>query len=485
MLLETRRRSVLVVDDDGGVAAAVRRMLESNGCDVRVAHNVKDAQRMLEDQPSDACVIDYFLPDGPGADVARWAMPRGLTQVALCMTGTASTSVVVEAMRAGFLDVMEKPLDFERLRKLISFQGEEEPGSISAWRERFAPEIVGEDELLLEQLRVVESASDTDCTILVHGESGTGKELIASAIHRASPRSDGPFVALNCAALPENLVEAELFGHTKGAFTGAMNAREGKILAAHGGTLFLDEIGDLPMIAQAKLLRVLQERTVSPVGADKPLPVDVRIVAASHRDLHEMVERGTFRADLLYRLSVIEVDLPALRDRSSDILSLARHFIQTINLRTGRRVEGLDSSAEQALLGHTWPGNIRELMNTIERAVILKKVGQLSAKDLSLRARGKKVEIAPVAAVAVAPVAVMPVAVAPAAVEREGAQVVDLNGLSEQDVARLNLKHALEEVERRYIGIALEKSGGNRTEAAALLGLNRTTLVEKMRKLAG
>ncbi len=481
MLLEApRRKTVLVVDDDGGMAASVRRMLESSGCDVRVAHSVKDAQRLLEAEPSDACVIDYFLPDGPGADVARWAMPRGLTQLALCMTGTASTSLVVEAMRAGFLDVMEKPLDFDRLRALLAAGAVPEEASVHAWREKYAPEIVGDDETLLEQLRVIEAAADTDCTILIHGESGTGKELIATAVHRASPRSHGPMIALNCAALPENLVEAELFGHTKGAFTGAMGARDGKILAAHGGTLFLDEIGDLPLVAQAKLLRVLQDRTVTPVGADRPLPVDVRIVAATHKNLEEMVERGEFRADLLYRLSVIQVDLPALRERQSDVLCLARHFIHAVNLRTGRRVEGLDASAEQLLLSHTWPGNVRELMNAIERAVILKRSGMLSGKDFHIRGRTRGLALVRAETPPPRALVVEPVAVVPPVTPLPPPLVID-----EQEQARLNLKSALEEVERRYIGLALERSGGNRTEAAALLGLNRTTLVEKMRKLAG
>jgi transcriptional regulator with PAS, ATPase and Fis domain len=345
----------------------------------------------------------------------------------------------------------------------------------AALRDRYAREIIGEDPTLLLELETALSAADTDATILVHGESGTGKELVAGAVHRASPRADKPFVALNCAAVPENLIEAELFGHVRGAFTGAVSTREGHIQSAHGGTLFLDEIGDLPLAAQAKLLRVLQERTITPVGSDRPVHVDVRIVAATHKDLEQMVERGEFRADLWFRLCVIQIELPRLHDRGDDILRLARHFIRVINARTQRAVEGLDASAERALLEHGWPGNVRELENVIQRAVILKRAGKLTAADLRLRAgRG-----ASSPRLAVVPT---PTADVPARAESQPTPPARLPGESTAD---LNLRLALEEVERRYIGLALERSQGNRTEAAALLGLNRTTLVEKMRKIAG
>jgi DNA-binding NtrC family response regulator len=526
MLQAMRGRSVLVVDDDVILASTLRRVLEKGGCQVRVAHGVHEACALLEEEAVDACLIDFCLMDGDGGEVARWAVPAGRTKVAYCITGTASTKTVVDAMRAGFADVIEKPIDLDRLSALIAASGADATTSETiAWKERFAEEIIGEDEQLLEQLRLVESAADTDCTILIGGETGTGKELVARAIHRASPRHDGPFAALNCAAIPEALVEAELFGHAKGAFTGAETSRTGRILAANGGTLFLDEIGDLPLSAQAKLLRVLQDHTLISVGSDRTVEVDVRVVAATHRDLETMVERGEFRADLLFRLTVIQVELPPLRTRKSDILTLARHFIQVTNTKTGRAVTGLDPTAERALLDHAWPGNVRELENTIERAVVIKKTGTLAARDLYLRAKRapsrsdgglaaleqtRPLEPPPRGPSGTpAPRAPSygerpsergyerpsergyerPAARAPelAPAEQITAELPPLAPVvalpAPASTADLNLRSALDDVERTYIGMALERAHGNRTEAAALLGLNRTTLVEKMRKL--
>ncbi len=334
--------------------------------------------------------------------------------------------------------------------------------SIAEWRRRYASDMVGDDPTFMHVLEVLRSVAETNSTVLVTGETGTGKELVASALHKGSRRADKPFVALNCAAIPDSLIESELFGHTRGAFTGAVAAREGRLLAANGGTLFLDEIGDMPLAAQAKLLRVLQDKTVTALGADRGVPVDVRIVAATHRDLEEMVELGTFRRDLFFRLSVIRVDLPALRERCEDIPALARHFVIQSSAAIGRSVSELSDEAAQVLCAHAWPGNVRELANTMERAVVLKHDdGPLLAQDITLATRrvvrGSATMRAPLAAVA-----------APAA----------------NDTAEgLNLKSAVDNVEQRLIRIALERTSGNRTEAAALLGLNRTTLVEKLRKL--
>ncbi len=476
-------RSVLVVDDDAMLAATLRRVLEKSGCRVRVAHGVGEARAMLDAEPVDACLVDYCMMDGEGSEVARYAVPSGRTKVAYCITGTATTKTVVDAMRAGFTDVIEKPIDLDRLRALVAASSVDTSSETIAWKERFAEEIIGEDEQLLDQLRIVESAADTNCTILIGGETGTGKELVARAIHRASARKDGPFSALNCAAIPENLVEAELFGHAKGAFTGAEVARQGRILSAAGGTLFLDEIGDLPLSAQAKLLRVLQDRKLSSVGSDREVDVDVRVVAATHRDLEAMVEEGKFRADLLFRLTVIQVDLPPLRARKSDILALARHFVQTANKKTGRAVEGLDASAEAALLDHPWPGNVRELENTIERAVVITKSGVLTARDLYLRVRRAQArsDSSPRVAIERNTAPIVPQQTAPIPTPAPAPQAT--GPLPAPTTADLNLRSALDDIERTYINLALERSGGNRTEAAALLGLNRTTLVEKMRKL--
>src|SRR5215813_12080103 len=232
---------------------------------------------------------------------------------------------------------------------------------LTTWRSQYASDIVGNSPRILDALETIASVAITNCNILITGETGTGKELFARAAHRASPRRNRSFIPVNCAAIPETLLETELFGHVKGAFTGATNARVGRFMSAHEGTIFLDEIGDLPLAAQAKLLRVLEERVVSPVGSDSDVPVDVRIIAATHRNLAEMVEQGKFRADLYFRLAVVPIHLPALRDRPDDILTIANLFVARARERLGRNVEGLDAAARTALCAYHWPGNVREL----------------------------------------------------------------------------------------------------------------------------
>jgi len=306
--------------------------------------------------------------------------------------------------------------------------------------------VVGDDLELLRALSMARDVAASPSTVLITGESGTGKELFARALHAASLRK-GAFVALNCAALPENLIEAELFGHARGAFTGAAGARAGHILAADGGTLFLDEIGDMPLAAQARLLRALQEKQVTPLGADEPINVDVRVLAATHKNLDELVDQGKFREDLYFRLSVIPLHLPALRERPGDVLLLARSFLER-RARPGQSPLVLSPEAEAALVRHPWPGNVRELAHAMERASLLAKKGTVGAEDLG------------------------------ALLRRRGGGPVE-----KPAEPSLNLRAAIDTVERELIQKALEKTAGNRTEAAALLGLNRTTLVEKLRKL--
>jgi transcriptional regulator with GAF, ATPase, and Fis domain len=334
---------------------------------------------------------------------------------------------------------------------------------LSAWRTQFAHEIVGDNADVVEALETIRQVAATDCSILITGETGTGKELIARAVHRASPRRSRPLIPVNCAAIPETLLETELFGHVKGAFTGATNARTGRFMSAHEGTIFLDEIGDLPLSAQAKLLRVLEQRVVSPVGSDSDVPVDVRIIAATHRNLAEMVEQGKFRADLYFRLAVVPIHLPALRDRPDDILTIASLFVARASERLGRGVDGLDAGARTALATYHWPGNVRELSHVIERAVLLARKPVLGHGDIPLpnqRARFAR-----------------------AADDSGPVQIPSLPKELGSDTS-LDLRSALETLERQLIDRALQKAGGNRTEAAALLGLNRTTLVEKLRKYA-
>jgi transcriptional regulator with PAS, ATPase and Fis domain len=333
---------------------------------------------------------------------------------------------------------------------------------LSTWRTRFAPEIVGESPQIVEALETIRHVAATDCSILLTGETGTGKELFARAAHRASPRRNRAMIPVNCAAIPDTLLETELFGHIKGAFTGATNARTGRFLSAHEGTIFLDEIGDLPLAAQAKLLRVLEERVVSPVGSDSDIPVDVRIIAATHRNLLEMVEQGKFRADLYFRLAVVPVHLPALRERPEDIIAISEVCVAHARERLGRNVDGLDLAARQALTAYHWPGNVRELAHLIERSVLLARKPILSKADVPLPHPKAKL--------------------ARAADESGPVRAPDRAAIG--DDSSLDLRSALEALERQLIERALARADGNRTEAAALLGLNRTTLVEKLRKHA-
>jgi transcriptional regulator with GAF, ATPase, and Fis domain len=332
-----------------------------------------------------------------------------------------------------------------------------DPLDIAVWRSQFAHEIVGDSPQIIEALDTICHVAATDCTILITGETGTGKELFARAAHRGSPRRSRSLIPVNCAAIPESLLETELFGHVKGAFTGATNARTGRFMAAHEGTIFLDEIGDLPLAAQAKLLRVLEERVVSPVGSDSDIPVDVRIIAATHRNLTAMVEQGKFRADLYFRLAVFPIHLPALRERTDDILTIANLCIARARDRLGRNIEGFDAAARAVLCAYPWPGNVRELSHMIERAVLLARKPMLTPADIPLPNAKKKF--------------------ARTLSDSGGPPLnVDLGDSS------LDLRSALEALERQLIERALQKSGGNRTEAAAMLGLNRTTLMEKLRK---
>jgi DNA-binding NtrC family response regulator len=457
---------VLVVDDDLLIRKSLQRCLASFGCKVRCVENIAEAKKALIESPVSLCFVDWSLPDGDGLEIVRWGLSRGLLHRAYCITGYANTRNVVDAIRSGCVDVIEKPFDMEKLNSIIESAANSIHDEISAWRMQKAPFIIGDDPVLLDVLRIVSRVAGADCSVLITGESGTGKELIAKAIHEASLRNNGPLIALNCAAIPENLIESELFGHLKGAFTGATSARDGHIVAANNGTLFLDEIGEMPLAAQAKLLRVLQDSRLTPVGSERSIPVNVRIIAATNKNLEEMVEEKKFRGDLLYRLNIIQVELPPLRERMGDIVPLVGYFLQHFNARLGCAVSGIDIGAAQALRQYNWPGNIRELANAVHRAVLLKSQGTLSAEDFRLPKNSPKVIFITPPAIMALPIQPIPVAAA-------------------NTPANLNLKSAIDDIERQLILMALERSSGNRTEAAALLGLNRTTLVEKLRKLGG
>ncbi len=345
--------------------------------------------------------------------------------------------------------------------------------SVSAWRLQYCPEIIGDSPEVHDAIDTLSRTAASEVSILITGETGTGKELFARAVHRGSARRGAPFIAVNCAAIPETLLETELFGHLKGAYTGATTTRAGRFAAANGGTIFLDEIGDLPLAAQAKLLRVLESRVISPVGSDADVPVDVRIVAATHRNLEDMVAAGTFRADLYFRLAVVPMHLPSLRDRGDDLVRIAEHCVARAAERLDREVDGIDDSGLAALRSYAWPGNIRELAHLVERAVLLARCRTLGSRDLQIpqarrpSARGSSAH--------------RPLAGGSGAASPRAPATPPL-GTPIHDT--LDLRSALESLEKQMIDRALDRANGNRTEAAALLGLNRTTLVEKLRKYA-
>jgi two-component system response regulator HydG len=359
--------------------------------------------------------------------------------------------VAIEALRAGAYDFLNKPVDSEVLVHTIrrACQHRALSEEVTRLRKEVASqsgfgELLGESSAMRKLYAVLEKLARTDGTVLVYGETGTGKELVARGLHDKSRRKDGPFVALNCAALPSQLIESELFGHTKGAFTDAKSNHTGLFVQAHGGTLFLDEIGELPLELQPKLLRTLQERSVRPVGATSDVPVDVRVIAATHRDLEDAVDRQAFRQDLLFRINVIQVDLPPLRDRGNDLLLLAQHFIHQCNERLDTHVQGLSTSAADKLVGYEWPGNVRELQNAIERAVTLAEHDKLVVEDLPERIR-----------------------------KYQSSQIAVATSDSGELVS-------LDEIERRYITRVFKSVDGNKAQAARVLGVDRKTLYRKL-----
>lgn len=348
---------------------------------------------------------------------------------------------------------------------------------------RMFPEIIGRSPTMLKALETVAKVAHSESAVLISGESGTGKELIAAAIHRLSPRSGSPFVAINCSAIPENLLESELFGHEKGAFTGADRRRLGRFDAASGGTLFLDEIGDMPLSLQAKLLRVLQDKKFTPLGGNETREADVRIVAATHVDLERAVKAGTFRLDLFYRLNVLPVALPALRERKEDIPALLEHFLELANRMHGYDMPvSLHEDAVQLLCGFPWPGNVRQLQNMIERLVVLRGGGEITRDDLPGELTPIQTHIPEVAPAAPAACVISNASVPLMSRPAPSPQPTTPKGFGELPVEGMDLVRFIEDLENSLIMQALERTGHNKNQAAKLLGLNRTTLVERIKK---
>lgn len=369
-----RKARILIVDDEPNIRKILQAAFERAGMVAITAETGEQAEEKFSSDEFDVVLSDVFMPGMSGVDLLQIVKAKSPNTPFIIMTAFGTIPQAVEAMRLGAADYISKPFDLEQLKKLIAFWVKS--GSI---KER-APKVTEPDalkgvvyrsEAMTQVIDMVSRVADSRASVLLTGESGTGKEVIAKLIHRLSSRSTAPFVAINCAAIPETLLESELFGHEKGAFTGADSARPGRFEAADGGTLFLDEVGEIPTGLQVKLLRVLQEREFERLGATGSTKVDVRLVTATNRNLHEAVAQGNFRQDLLYRLEVLHIELPPLRARVDDIEPLAYHFLEKFREANSSSISSIDDSAMAALLRYNWPGNVRELENVIERAVVL------------------------------------------------------------------------------------------------------------------
>ena len=442
------RGSVLLVDDEERLVKNLARALAGAGLEVTATTSPREAQRLLASRGFDLLIVDNRMPELTGLELIRelsLQSAEGERPQILMMTANATLESAIEALRLGAFDYLQKPFEVEELvvaarRALENQRLRTEHRYLLAERaEEFGNYgFVGRSRAVQELLRAIERIAQSKSTVLVTGETGTGKELVARAIHARSAERDFPLIKVNCAAIPEGLLESELFGHVRGAFTGATSNKKGKFALADGGSIFLDEIGTLTRPLQAKLLRALQEREVEPLGSDRALKLDVRVIAATNRDLRRLVAEGAFQEDLYYRLSVIPVAIPPLRERREDIPLLVAHFLAKHGPRAGKRVDGVADKALEALLQYDWPGNVRELENTIERAVVLSAGGRLEAGDLFMLG-------------------------APVRPEAAG-------------LPSLRLHDNLEWAERESLRRALERSRGVKKDAAILLGISQRAL---------
>jgi DNA-binding NtrC family response regulator len=441
------RGSILLVDDEEKILKSIGRALREAGHAVVDTTSPRQAQRLLAERPFDVLLVDNMMPEFSGLDLIReyvGSTPEGERAQILMMTAHATVESAIEAMKLGTLDYLIKPFEIDELivvvRRALDHQRlrTEHRYLINERDEQFDHYgIIGRSRAMEEVIRRAELVAETKSTVLITGETGTGKELVARAIHDRSAQRDMPLIKVNCAAIPETLLESELFGHVRGAFTGATTTKKGKFALADGGSIFLDEIGTMSPPLQSKLLRVLQEREFEPLGSERTEKVDLRVIAATNRDLRQMVADAKFQEDLFYRLNVIPIEIPPLRERRDDIPSLVEHFIQKHAHRVGRRIERLDETVMTGLQQYDWPGNVRELENTIERAVVLSTGPVIGARAVSVL----------------------------------GAAAPQTNSLPS-----LKLRQNIEWVERETIRRALESSAGVKKDAAELMGISQRAL---------
>ncbi len=451
-------RTLLIVDDEDSVRDLLRNIFIRPDLRLLAAKSGKEACALIDREDIDVILTDLVMPGGDGLSVLTHAKKTRSSAEVILLTGFGTVESAVQAMKLGAFHYIRKPFKVadvsnlvDRALELSSVKKENVKLKNEVLGRHRLDSVVGVSEPMRQILSLVEKVSATDSTILVLGESGTGKELIAQAIHYNSKRADRMLVPVNCAAIPAELLESELFGHVKGAYTGAHIARSGRFEAADGGTIFLDEIAEMPPSLQAKLLRVLQEQSFIPVGGTKTVEVDVRVIAATNKDLDKEIAAGRFRQDLYFRLNVIPIRLPALRERPEDVAALADHFLRKWNRKTGRTLPGFTPDALDSLKRYAWPGNVRELENLVERLVVLKRSGRFDLKDL------------PPAMVDGTP------APSDAPVTADG---------------RIDFRQATDTYENNLIREALRMAGGNRNRAAAILGLKRTTFLEMLKRKA-
>ena len=474
---------VIVLEDDQIVRKNLENCLRRRRYDVASVSTIAAAQECLAKDNFDVIFLDVRLPDGDGTDLLKVLQSRPQKPLAVVTTGFGSVESAVECMKNGAFDYLIKPFSNEQievtLRKAEEFtQILKVNQYLSRDNEEIGQELLGRSAAMNDLRQLVRKVARTQATVLIQGESGTGKELVARGLYRESPRANAPFIKLNCAAIPENLIESEFFGHEKGAFTGAMNKREGRFELAHGGTILLDEISEISSSVQAKLLRVLQERELERVGGNRTIKVDTRVIATTNRRLDESVEKKEFRQDLFFRLNVVPIHVPPLRERIEDIPFLAEEFTRRFSRKHGAQVHGLSPNAMRALKAHHWPGNVRELQNVIERAVILScDCGQLEPEHLGL------------AAPAPASPAGLPVADSKLQIEcpeRQNLQTATVNSeLTANNNGNGNGFLTMAELEKRHILSALTRCKGNRTHAAKMLEISIRTLRNKLHEYNG
>jgi two-component system response regulator HydG len=444
---------VLIADDDPDLTALLAAGLAAMEFEPHVVSTGDAAYAALSAEDFDLVLTDLNMPGLNGLEFCERAVANRPDVPVVVMTAFASVETAVSALRVGAEDFVTKPVQVEalglRLQRLL--RARELRHEVVRLREevrqaRRFDEIVGQSAAMTKVFELVDRVCDSDASVLISGESGTGKEVVARALHSRGHRAAGPFVAVNCSAVPEHLLESELFGHAKGSFTDAIVDRIGLFQRASGGTLFLDEIGEMPLALQPKILRALQERAVRPVGADREVPIDVRVIAATNRDLESAVEERRFREDLYFRINVICVDLPPLRARGKDVLLLCQHFLTRFARQAGKPIKGLSPAAADKLLAYAWPGNVRELQNCMERAVALARFEEIAVDDLPEKIRDFKSSHVLIAA-------------------SDPTELVPM-----------------EEVERRYVARVMEAVGGNKTMAARVLGFDRKTLYRKLER---